>query len=128
MKRLFVLLSAVAALAVCASPTYAATSGPEPGPAPAGSTLGGIKPDYNWELVPKRTDEWAKYFYGAGQESPGRGEVQWPYECRGPVGHGNHNETQWWCYGHITESYAEPKRTWQVNIDAYGAQTYHNAF
>lgn len=122
LNRLFVALSAAAVLAVCAGPAYAATSAPEP--APAGSTApvstpGGIKPAYNWELVPKRTDEWAKYFWGSGE-----GTVEWPYECRGPVGHGKHNETQWWCYGHISATYYEPKRTWQVNIDAYGEETY----
>lgn len=83
-------------------------------------------PPYNWELVPLRTDEWAKYFFGAGEEGEGRGVVEWPYECRGPVGAGKHNETQWWCYGHVSASLIEPRRTWQVNIDAYGAQTYHN--
>jgi hypothetical protein len=59
-----------------------------------------------------RTWEWAQYDYPHNQ-------IEYPTECKGPYENA-HKRTQWACVGVF--EFAEH---WQVNIDAYGVQTWH---
>ncbi len=106
MKRLALVFSMVAVLAASAAPAYSAVRHPS---GPSGPS--GAKPAYTYENAIRRSYEWANYDWG--------GLAEYTTHCTGPYENA-HGRTQWACYGGY--DYAE---SWQVNIDAYGEQTYH---
>jgi hypothetical protein len=101
MRRLALVIGAVAVLAVSAAPAYSAVRPPS-----------GAKPAWTHAAAFGRSWEWARYDW------PGL-NIEYPNTCNGPYENG-HGKTQWACYG--VWEFAE---SWQVNIDAYGEQTYH---
>jgi len=107
MRRIALVLATVSTLAVSAAPAYSAVRPPS-----------GAKPAWTKEAAFGRTHEWAVHDWGNAAE--------WPYECRGPYENG-HGKTQWACIGNFNNG-SEEFEYWQVNIDAYGAQTYATLF
>jgi hypothetical protein len=100
MKRLALVFSMVAVLAASAAPAYSAVR-----------PRSGARPALTYESAIGRSYEWANYDWGA--------RAEYTTHCTGPYENA-HGRTQWACYGPY--DYAE---SWQVNIDAYGEQTYH---
>lgn len=64
-----------------------------------------------------RTREWAEFDENYPSYEP--------YECKGPYENG-HERTQWACKGDYGLNKLGNTK-WQVNIDAYGVQTYWHA-
>ena len=119
MRRFCIAVCVLAALlAVAVTSASAATPTPTIAPSLAAP---GVKPAYEKKAAPGRAEEWARHFWG----SAGFGEPYPETPCEGPFGKGGHNETQWACYGGFG---ANPDVIWQVNIDAYGEQTYHELY
>ncbi len=112
MKRILAIAAALFALAAIeALPASAAPTSQSP----AFSSSLTIKPLYEKKAAPQRAKEWAEYDW----KGLGKAVVQSP--CQGPYENG-HGKTQWACFGTF-EKYGQYE--WQVNIDAYGEQTYH---
>lgn len=106
----FVVLVALAVMALGASTALAA-------PPTASSPGAGLaKPLWTEGNSYWRSREWIEY----DRKSP----AYEPYDCDGPYGNG-HGVTQWACFGTMVYSFIGNKY-WQVNIDAYGEQTYWN--
>lgn len=60
-----------------------------------------------------RAEQWASYDYNTGAGT---------ISCHGPYAN-RRRQTQWACHGIFTSGYGQQE--WQVNLDPYGAQTYH---
>ena len=83
----------------------------------AGANPSNAKPAWTKANAFWRTREWAEY----DEKYPSYE----PYECKGPYENG-HGVTQWACKGDYGLNKLGNTK-WQVNIDAYGEQTWWHA-
>jgi hypothetical protein len=116
MRRLILPAVVLVALAVAGIGTTTASAAPTPSAPSFSAPASLIKPLWTKANAFWRTREWIEY----DRSSPSYE----PYECHEFSGK-THGVTQWACYGEMYYSYIE-KKYWQVNIDAYGEQTYWN--